>query len=158
MGGQNESNPELWFCTWADKPLACSGFFSRWSWKKKKTIVAAHAWTGHNVFFVRFCIFIDLDFVLVHKNSPKKELDLYPVPSVGTVAQITFNIRNNLAEQYSPQENSVVGFLYFFCDDGTCRWPVFSHLELTVGQKQLYVLGNCPPSPPLSQHFALSEL
>ena len=73
------------------------------------------------MFFVRFCIFIDLDFVLVYKNGPKKELDYYPVPSVGTVAQITFNIRNNLAKQYSPQENSVFGFLYFFCDDGTCR-------------------------------------
>ena len=44
----------------------------------------------------------------------------HPVPSVGTVAQITYNIRNNLAKQYSPQENSVVGFLYLFCDDGTC--------------------------------------
>ena len=47
--------------------------------------------------FVRFYIFIDLDFVPVGKNGPKKELDQYPVPSVGTVAQITYNIRNDLS-------------------------------------------------------------
>ena len=105
--------------------------------KKKNTIVAAHTWTGHNVSFVRFYIFIDLDFVSVGKNGPKKELDQYPVPSVGTVAQITYNIRNDWAKQYSPQENSIFGFLYFFCDEVTCRWPVSSHLELTLGQKQL---------------------
>ena len=45
--------------------------------------------------FVRFYIFIDLDFVSVGKNGPKKELGQYPVPSVGTVAQITYNIRND---------------------------------------------------------------
>ena len=51
------------------------------------------------MFFVRFCIFIDLDFVSVRKDGPKKELNQYPVPSVGTVAQITYNIGNNLAKQ-----------------------------------------------------------
>ena len=71
--------------------------------------------------FVRFYIFIDLDFVSVGKNGPKKELGQYPVPSVGTVAQITYNIRNDLAKQCSPQENSIFGFLYFFCDEVTCR-------------------------------------
>ena len=73
------------------------------------------------MFFVRFYIFIDLDFLSVGKNGPKKELNQYLVPSVGTVAQITYNIRNNLAKQYSPQENSIFWVLYFFCDDGTCR-------------------------------------
>ena len=135
VDGQNESNPELWFSTWAGKPLAYSWF--RVLVLKKNTIVAAHTWTGLNVSFVRFYIFIDLDFVSVGKNGPKKELDQYPVPSVGTVAQITYNIRNDWAKQYSPQENSIFGFLYFFCDEVTCRWPVSSHLELTLGQKQL---------------------
>ena len=101
----------------------------------EKNIVAAHTWTGLNVSFVRFYIFIDLDFVSVGKNGPKKELGQYPVPSVGTVAQITYNIRNDWAKQYSPQENSIFGFLYFFCDEVTCRWPVSSHLELTSWSK-----------------------
>ena len=47
--------------------------FACWSWKKN-TIVAAHTWTGLNVSFVRFYIFIDLDFVSVGKNGPKKNL------------------------------------------------------------------------------------
>lgn len=134
VDGQNESNPELWFSTWAGKPLAYSWF--RVLVLKKNTIVAAHTWTGLNVSFVRFYIFIDLDFVSVGKNGPKKELGQYPVPSVGTVAQITYNIRNDWAKQYSPQENSIFGFLYFFCDEVTCRWPLSSHLELTLCQKQ----------------------
>ena len=119
------------------RQASCLLVISRVGPEKKNTIVAAHTWTGLNVSFVRFYIFIDLDFVSVGKNGPKKELGQYPVPSVGTVAQITYNIRNDWAKQYSPQENSIFGFLYFFCDEVTCRWPVSSHLELTLGQKQL---------------------
>ena len=95
VDGQNESNPELWFST-LSRQASCLLVISRVGPEKKNIIVAAHTWTGHNVSFVRFYIFIDLDFVPVGKNGPKKELDQYPVPSVGTVAQITYNIRNDL--------------------------------------------------------------
>ena len=62
---------------------------------EKKTLLWGHTLEQGTVSFVRFYIFIDLDFVSVGKNGPKKELGQYPVPSVGTVAQITYNIRND---------------------------------------------------------------
>lgn len=129
VDGQNESNPELWFSTWAGKPLAYSWF--RVLVLKKNTIVAANTWTGLNVSFVRFYIFIDLDFVSVGKNGPKKELGQYPVPSVGTVAQITYNIRNDWAKQYSPQENSIfwvpLFLLWWSYLQMTCIQPSWAH-------------------------------
>ena len=54
------------------RQASCLLVISRVGPEKKNTIVAAHTWTGLNVSFVRFYIFIDLDFVSVGKNGPKK--------------------------------------------------------------------------------------
>ena len=156
VDGQNESNPELWFSTSAGKPLVYSWF--RAFVPKEKTIVATHPWTGHNLFFVRFYIFIDLDFVSVSKNGPKKELNQYLVPSVGTVAQITYNIRNNLAKQYSPQENSILGsFISFVMTVPTDDlYPAI--LSSLLVKNSYRFLGNCQPTAFQSQHFASGEM
>ena len=95
VGGQNESNFYLSRQAPCLLGISCVG-----PEKIKTNLLWRHALEQDTMCFLFvFCIFIDLDFVSVRKDGPKKELNQYPVPSVGTVAQITYNIGNNLAKQ-----------------------------------------------------------
>ena len=87
---------------------------------------------------------------------------LFSFPSFGhSVGNIFTETIRSITSEYYTYNHFIYLFIYFIFNTETQIWNGWSTVEYLGGLQQKTnhntFLENCPPTPPLSQHFVLSE-